>query len=42
MAGNHRIHALEAYLKQRKITDKSERWWVCDIFDKGKSRPPSK
>jgi hypothetical protein len=37
LAGNHRINALKEFLKQRKITDKDERWWVCDIFDKGKS-----
>jgi hypothetical protein len=37
LAGNHRINALREFLKQRKITDKDERWWVCDVFDKGKS-----
>jgi hypothetical protein len=26
LAGNHRIYALEAFLKQRKITDESKRW----------------
>jgi len=35
LAGNHRIHALKAFLEQRKITDKGDRWWVCDIFDRG-------
>jgi len=29
LAGNHRIHALKEFLKQRKIADKSDRWWVC-------------
>jgi hypothetical protein len=42
LAGNHRIHALKEFLKQRKITDKNERWWVCDIFNKGESNLPSK
>jgi len=42
LAGNHRIHALEEFLKQRKITDKSDRWWVCDIFDQGESSLPQK
>jgi hypothetical protein len=40
LAGNHRIQALKAYLKQRKVTDERERWWICDIFDKGESCPP--
>ena len=36
LAGNHRIGALKAYLKQQKLTDDDdERWWVCDIFDRG-------
>ena len=36
LAGNHRIGALKAYLKQQKLTDDDdERWWVCNIFDRG-------
>lgn len=36
LAGNHRIGALKAYLKQQKLTDDAdERWWVCNIFDRG-------
>ena len=42
LAGNHRVHALGEFLKQRKIADKSDRWWVCDIFDKGEPGLPTK
>ena len=36
LAGNHRVGALKAYLKQQKLTDDDdERWWVCNIFDRG-------
>jgi hypothetical protein len=42
LAGNHRIHALKEFLQRRKITDRSDRWWVCDIFDKGRSQITSR
>ncbi|KAJ8610550.1 hypothetical protein MRB53_038455 [Persea americana] len=37
LAGNHRVQALQAYLQEQNVTDEAERWWVGDIFDKGKS-----
>jgi hypothetical protein len=34
MAGNHRVKALEECL-QCSQSSQAERWWVCDIYDKG-------
>jgi hypothetical protein len=42
LAGNHRIHALKEFLDRRKITNKSDRWWICDIFDRGGSDLPQR
>ncbi len=37
IAGNHRVEALNKYLQLIGSGDE-ERWWVCDIYDKGKQR----
>ena len=34
MAGHHRVEALKEYL-QCSRSSQAERWWVCDIYDKG-------
>lgn len=34
MAGNHRVEALKEYVQRLELND-SERWWICDIYDKG-------
>jgi hypothetical protein len=34
MAGNHRVQALEEYLKPLENAE-HERWWICDIYDRG-------
>jgi hypothetical protein len=34
MAGNHRVEALKEYL-QCLESSQAERWWVCNIYDRG-------
>jgi hypothetical protein len=34
MAGNHRVEALKEYLRRSKSSE-NERWWICDVYDKG-------
>jgi hypothetical protein len=34
LAGNHRVEALKEYLRQAE-SPKAERWWVCNIYDRG-------
>lgn len=36
MAGQHRVKALEAYVKETGATE-GELWWTCEFYDKGKS-----
>lgn len=38
MAGNHRVEALKKRLQLSKCGNE-ERWWICDIYDKGKTPP---
>lgn len=35
LAGQHRIRALEEYVKQTN-SDNKELWWPCEFYDKGK------
>jgi len=34
MAGHHRVEALKEYLRRTK-TQGDERWWICDLYDRG-------
>lgn len=34
MAGNHRVEALKELL-QKSMLAGDERWWICDMYDKG-------
>ena len=34
LAGNHRVEALKEYLQDGNLEE--ERWWICDLYDKGK------
>lgn len=40
MAGAHRVKALKTFLKKHGYDegDQSQRWWVCEIYDQGRSR----
>jgi hypothetical protein len=33
MAGNHRVEAFKEHLRHLKSAE--ERWWICDIYDRG-------
>lgn len=39
MAGNHRVEALKEMLSRSGGGD-DERWWLCDLYDKGSSLQP--
>lgn len=34
IAGHHRVEAFKEYLQSRQLPEE-ERWWVCQIYDKG-------
>ena len=34
IAGHHRVEAFKEYLRLRELPEE-ERWWVCNIYDKG-------
>lgn len=36
IAGHHRVEAFKEYLQLRQLSEE-ERWWVCNIYDKGVS-----
>jgi hypothetical protein len=35
MAGNHRVEALKEHLRQVGNEQQEERWWACDLYDRG-------
>lgn len=38
MAGQHRVKALEAYVREAELSP-AELWWECDFYDRGKLAP---